>query len=117
MWSRLPAYDLRLGGMQPSFDPSGDAVRVGRLRADARGNTLFVVDAATQTRPRPSFTRRRAACSVRSGRRRAIAIIFGIGHFGAFFNGFHDLFLGKADRVDGGAQIAMIKRMAPASAS
>jgi hypothetical protein len=35
-------------------------------------------------------------------------IIFGIGHFGAFFNGFHDLFLGKTDRVDGGAQIAMI---------
>ena len=35
-------------------------------------------------------------------------IIFGIGHFGAFFNGFHDLFLGKPDRVDGGAQIAMI---------
>src|SRR5204862_6925349 len=24
MWSRLPAYDLRLGGMQPSFSPSGD---------------------------------------------------------------------------------------------
>jgi Tol biopolymer transport system component len=35
-------------------------------------------------------------------------IIFSIGHFGAFFNDFHDLFLGKTDRVDGGAQIAMI---------
>ena len=36
-------------------------------------------------------------------------IVFGIGHFGAFFNGFHDLFLKKSDRVDGGAQVARIK--------
>ena len=35
-------------------------------------------------------------------------MVFGIGSFRAFFNGFHDVFLGRADRVDGGAQIAMI---------
>jgi len=39
---------------------------------------------------------------------RGDAIIFGIGTFGAFFNGFHELFLTPADRVNGGAQIAMI---------
>ena len=35
-------------------------------------------------------------------------IIFGIGVFDAFFNGFHGLFLKPEDRVEGGAQIAMI---------
>ena len=35
-------------------------------------------------------------------------IIFGIGVFNAFFNGFHGLFLKPEDRVEGGAQIAMI---------
>jgi Tol biopolymer transport system component len=34
--------------------------------------------------------------------------MFGIGHFGAFFNDFHDTFFSKPDRVDGGAQVAMI---------
>ena len=37
------------------------------------------------------------------------AIVFGIGVFNAFFNGFHGLFLKPGDRAEGGAQIAMIK--------
>lgn len=35
-------------------------------------------------------------------------IIFSIGAFGAFFQGFHEIFLKPADRVEGGAQIAII---------
>ncbi len=35
-------------------------------------------------------------------------IIFGIGGFAAFFNGFHSVFLKPVDRVEDGAQIAMI---------
>ena len=35
-------------------------------------------------------------------------IIFGIGVFNAFFNGFHGLFLKPEDRVEGGAQVAMV---------
>ena len=35
-------------------------------------------------------------------------IIFSIGEFGAFFDGFHELFLKPADRVEGGAQIAIV---------
>jgi Tol biopolymer transport system component len=35
-------------------------------------------------------------------------IIFGVGDFNAFFNGFHGLFLKPQDRTEGGAQIAMI---------
>jgi Tol biopolymer transport system component len=37
------------------------------------------------------------------------AIVFGIGVFNAFFNGFHGLFLKPGDRAEGGAQIAMIR--------
>ena len=36
-------------------------------------------------------------------------IIFSVGDFPAFFDGFHHLFLKTADRVDGGAQIAIVK--------
>ena len=36
-------------------------------------------------------------------------IIFGIGTFNAFFNGFNGLFLKPADRVEGGAQVAMVR--------
>ena len=36
-------------------------------------------------------------------------IIFGIGVFNAFFNGFNGLFLKPGDRVESGAQIAMIR--------
>ena len=35
-------------------------------------------------------------------------IIFGVGVFNAFFNGFNGLFLKPGDRVEGGAQIAVI---------
>ena len=35
-------------------------------------------------------------------------IIFGLGVFNAFFNGFQGLFLKPADRTEGGAQIAIV---------
>ena len=35
-------------------------------------------------------------------------IMFGIGVFNAFFNGFNGLFLKPGDRAEGGAQIAMV---------
>src|SRR5207244_12996958 len=36
-------------------------------------------------------------------------IIFGVGVFNAFFNGFHGLFLKPEDRAEGGAQVATIR--------
>jgi Tol biopolymer transport system component len=35
-------------------------------------------------------------------------IIFGVGEFAAFFNGFHSEFMQPADRTEGGAQIAIV---------
>ncbi len=37
-------------------------------------------------------------------------IIFSIGEFPAFFDGFHRLFLQRSERVESGAQIAMVRR-------
>jgi Tol biopolymer transport system component len=108
MWSRLPAYDLRLGGMQPSFSPSGERYAAADyVPSPAGGNTLSIVDAATNIAT-PLFHEKERSVLGPQWSVKGDQIIFGIGHFGAFFNGFHDLFLGKADRVDGGAQIALI---------
>lgn len=108
MWSRLPAYDLRLGGMQPSFSPSGDRYAAADyVPSPVGGNTLSIVNAATNTAS-PLFHEKERSVLGPQWSVKGDQIIFGIGHFGAFFNGFHDLFLGKPDRVDGGAQIAMI---------
>jgi TolB protein len=108
MRSRLPGYDLRLGGMQPSFSPSGDRYAAADyVPSPVGGNTLFIVDAETHTTS-PLFHEKARSVLGPQWSVKGDQIIFGIGHFGAFFNGFHDLFLGKPDRVDGGAQIAMI---------
>ncbi len=108
MWSRVPDYDLRLGGMQPSFSPSGDRYAAANfVPSPVGGNTLSIVDAATNTAI-PLFHENDRSVLGPQWSVKGDQIIFGIGHFGAFFNGFHNLFLGKADRVDGGAQIAMI---------
>jgi TolB protein len=107
MWSRRPGYDLRLGGMQPSFSPSGERFATANYVPTPDGNSLTVVDAATN-RSTVVFHEERRSVLGPQWSPRGDAIIFGIGHFGAFFNGFHDLFLSKPDRVDGGAQIAII---------
>ena len=51
MWSRLPGYELRLGGMQPSFSPSGDRYAAADyVPSPVGGNTLSVVDAGNKHR-------------------------------------------------------------------
>jgi TolB protein len=108
MWSRLPGYELRLGGMQPSFSPSGDRYAAADyVPTPDGGNTLYIVEAATNT-PTLLFHEKERSVLGPQWSVKGDQIIFGIGHFGGFFNGFHDLFIGKADRVEGGAQIAMI---------
>jgi Tol biopolymer transport system component len=106
-WSRLPAYELRLAGIQASFNRSGDRFVMADYAPTPATNNLMVVDAATH---KSSVLFHDAKLSVLgpvwspSGD----AVMFGIGRFGAFFNLFHDMFLGRPDRVDGGAQVAMI---------
>jgi Tol biopolymer transport system component len=107
MWSRLPDYELRIGGLQPSFHPSGDRYAMTTYVPPPGGNDLLVVDASTD-KSTVIFHQDGRSVLGPQWSPRGDGIVFGIGKFGAFFNGFHDLFLKAADRVDGGAQIAMV---------
>ena len=94
--------------MQPSFDPSGARYAAADYVPTPGGNSLYVVDAATNTSTVVFHEDGRSVLGPQWSPG-GDDIVFGIGHFGAFFNGFHDLFLKKSDRVDGGAQVARIK--------
>jgi Tol biopolymer transport system component len=107
MWSRLSGYELTLGGLQPSFHPSGDRYAMTNYVPPPGSNNLMVVESGSETSTVVFHQEGRSVLGPQWSPR-GDAIIFGIGRFGAFFNGFHDLFLKAADRVDGGAQIAMI---------
>jgi Tol biopolymer transport system component len=107
MWSRLPNYELRLGGLQPSFHPSGDRYAMTSFVASPGSNDLLVVESDSD-RSTVVFHQDGRSILGPQWSPRGDRIVFGIGTFGAFFNGFHDLFLKAADRVDGGAQIAMV---------
>jgi Tol biopolymer transport system component len=109
-FSRNPAYELTLTGLLPSFSPSGDRFTfVGRATAGRRdiGSGVAVAAVGADT---SDVVFRQADTNVLAPQwsPRGDRIIFGIGRFPAFFNGFHDLFLKPADRVDGGAQVAII---------
>ena len=91
--------------VQPGRRSLRDRRPPARNAYSARASALPTPAATTST----SSTRtRRATSSAPQWSPRGDSIIFGIGVFNAFFNGFHGLFLKPGDRVEGGAQIAMI---------
>ena len=108
VFSRNPNYELNEGGIMPAFSPSGNEfVSVGRPAVPPRGSSLMVTTVATgaskiiyQDKDRNVFA---GGWSPDGGK-----IVFAIGGFAAFFDGFHSLFLKPADRVEDGAQIAMV---------
>jgi Tol biopolymer transport system component len=118
-WSRNPGYELRLSYGGPSFSPAGD--RFAFVAPGAAPGTL-------STLPNSGPVGAGVGVAPANGDRYDViyadktrnilgpqwspsgdAIVFGIGVYNAFFNGFHGLFLEPKDRVEGGAQIAMVK--------
>ena len=107
-WSPHPDYELTLTSGGPSFSPTGDrfafvspggenATGAGIAVAEAGGETSHVIYRdPTRNILGPQWSPQ--------GDR----LIFGIGVFNAFFNGFHGLFLKPEDRIEGGAQVAMV---------
>jgi Tol biopolymer transport system component len=107
-FSRNPNYELTLTAMQPAFNPSGDRFAVV---AGASANNLgagIAVAAAGGDKSDIIFQDKTRNVLGPQWSPRGDTIIFGIGIFNAFFNGFHGLFLTPEDRAEGGAQIAMI---------
>jgi TolB protein len=108
-FSRSPEYELTLTGtFLPSFSPAGDRfVTNSRPSPDPVGASLFVTttdgersDVIYQDKTRNVLAPQWSP--------RGDTIIFSVGTFNAFFNGFHGLFLKPEDRIEGGAQVALI---------
>jgi TolB protein len=107
-FSRNPQFDLTLSGILPSFNATGDKfVITGRPVAPPLGATLQIVNAGTNKADVIYHDEKRnvmAPSWTPSGDK----ILFGIGVYNLFFNGFNGLVLKSEDRIEGGAQIAMV---------
>ena len=109
-FSRHPGYELMLTGIQASYSPRGDRFAfAGRpVAGTVLGASVQVAKTGTNE----------AATIYQDPTRNIMAptwspagdrIMFGIGSYAAFYDGFHSRFLKAGDRVEGGAQIAMIR--------
>jgi Tol biopolymer transport system component len=107
-FSRNPNYELWLTGSLPAFSPSGQQfVTGGAPSSNPTGSslTLTTVDTGQSHVLYRDKNRNVLAAAWAPG---GDKIVFGIGTFAAFFDGFHSEFLKDGDRVEGGAQVAMI---------
>ena len=108
-FSRNPRYALTLTGILPAFNKTGDRfVTTGRpAPGSVLGASLVVADANAE----------RSTTVYQDARRNVMApswspdgknILFGIGVYNLFFNGFNGQVFKGEDRIEGGAQIAMV---------
>ena len=109
-FSRLPGYQLAMTGILPSFSPTGDRfVMTGRPPNPARpfGSSIVVADTGTD---HGHIVYQDDARNVLAPQwsPRGDTIIFSVGVFGAFFDGFNSRILKPADRSEGGAQVAIM---------
>ena len=109
VWSRNPDYALALTGGLPSFSPSGDRFLIS---GPVVPNTVFGASIAVAVTGSDKqdviYQDKNRNVLAPQWSPRGDQIIFGIGSFNAFFNGFNGLFVKPEDRAEGGAQIAII---------
>ena len=106
-FSRSPQYELTLTGILPSFSPSGDRFAMTGRPSGILGASLAVASTGSSVSEVVYQDKNRNVLAPQwspGGDK----IIFGIGTFNAFFNGFKGLFLKPEDRAESGAQIAII---------
>lgn len=108
-FSANPRYEIAFSSVLPSFSPSGDQfVMVGRPEGtNVLGSTIQVgspgVD-ANRTIYKDAARNVLGPQWSPDGK----TILFGVGTYQAFFNGFVSRIMTHDDRIEGGAQIAMI---------
>ncbi len=106
-FSRLPGYELTLTGLLPSFNPAGDRF-VTLERSTGIYGTGIALASPGSAKSEVIFSDPKRNVLGPQWSPDGATIMFGIGDFNAFFNGFHGKFHKPADRVEGGAQVALI---------
>jgi Tol biopolymer transport system component len=109
-WSRLPDFRLALTSIMPSFGRDGGRfVVTGRPPAGAiLGSSIGVATPGSNT-VKIIYQDQNSNVMGPSWASNGQSIVFAVGRFNAFYNGFNGLFLKPGDRSEGGAQIAIIK--------
>jgi TolB protein len=107
-WSRDRRYQLILTQNMPSFDPTGMRfVTQGVAPSGPLGRGINVVESGSGT-SRVLFQREGRHALAPQWSPRGDAIVFGLGTFTLFTGGLRPQILKPDDRVDGGAQVAII---------
>jgi TolB protein len=108
-FSRSPRYHLTITGtFLPAFDAAGDRYVTNTRPTPQPLGASIIVTNVNDTQSTVIYRDKDRNVLAPQWTPRGDAVIFGIGTFNAFFNGFHGLFLKPEDRVEGGAQIAMV---------
>jgi Tol biopolymer transport system component len=109
-FSRLPGYEMTLTGILPSFSPSGEKfVMTGRPPAGSAFGSSVAVAASGSNSFNVIYMNPKSNVLAPQWSPSGDTIIFGVGTFNLFFNGFNGLILKPEDRTEGGAQIATIR--------
>ncbi len=102
-------YEIAFTSVLPSFNPSGDQfVMVGRPEGPAPLGSSIQVASPGIDANRTIYKDTTRNVLGPSWSPDGKTILFGVGTYQAFFNGFVSRIMNHADRIEGGAQIAMI---------
>ena len=108
-YSRNAKYELSLvSGALPAFSPSGAEFLTNGVPSGGGKLSALRVTAATTGETRVVYQDKTRNVLAGAWSPDGTRIIFGVGAFAAFFDGFHSEFLKPGDRVEGGAQVAVV---------
>lgn len=108
-FSRNPRYDLTLTGILPSFTATGDRfVMTGRPAPGQVLGASLLVASSGSNKTDVLYQDKNRNVMAPSWSPSGDSILFGIGVYNLFFNGFYGTVFKSEDRIEGGAQIAMI---------
>jgi len=109
IWSRNPEFELALTSILPSFGRDGNKfVVTGRPPAGSILGSSIAIAAPGSNNATVVYQDLKRNVLAPQWAPNGEKIIFAVGVFNAFYNGFNSLFLKQSDRAEDGAQIAVI---------
>ena len=108
-WSRNPEFELALTSIIPSFGRDGSRFVVGgRPPAGSIFGSSVAIASPGSNDVKVVYQDMKRNVLAPQWAPNGEKIIFSVGAFNAFYNGFNGLFLKQSDRAEGGAQIAIV---------